>query len=144
MRWRPVIAILKFTLRITLPLVLVLPASPQSTVPTERTVTPNDRIVATTRPIGVDVMNSDRSAGFQLETLLVLLQTLLIAVLLFERRRQRLAKQLLDKLNADLKASIEARIAALNAKNRELDSFAYSVAHDLKSSRRYLLRGDLK
>ena len=64
---------------------------------------------------------------------LLLLETALIAVLLFERRRRRLAKEALDRLNAELETRIEARTAALNAKSRELEAFAYSVAHDLKA-----------
>jgi signal transduction histidine kinase len=64
---------------------------------------------------------------------LLLLQTAFIAVLLVERRRRRLANESLDRLNAELEVRIEARTAALNAKSRELESFAYSVAHDLKA-----------
>ena len=64
---------------------------------------------------------------------LLVLQTSLIAVLLFERRRRRRAKEALQELNAELETRIEARTAALNAKSRELESFAYSVAHDLKA-----------
>ena len=65
--------------------------------------------------------------------MVVLLQTTLIAVLLFERRQRRLAKEALQQLNAELETRIEARTAALNAKSRELEGFAYSVAHDLKA-----------
>lgn len=64
---------------------------------------------------------------------LFLLQTSIIAVLLIERKRRKRAKELLDQLNAELETRIEARTAALNAKSRELESFAYSVAHDLKA-----------
>lgn len=64
---------------------------------------------------------------------LLLLQTSFITVLLIERRRRRRAKKALDQLNAELETRIEARTAALNAKSRELESFAYSVAHDLKA-----------
>jgi signal transduction histidine kinase len=64
---------------------------------------------------------------------LLLLQTAFITGLLFERRRRRLANQALDRLNAELETRIESRTAALNAKSRELESFAYSVAHDLKA-----------
>lgn len=64
---------------------------------------------------------------------LLLLQTLIITALLLERRRRRRAKEALDRLNAELETRIEARTAALNAKSRELESFAYSVAHDLKA-----------
>ena len=63
----------------------------------------------------------------------LLLETSLIAILLIERRRRRRAKEALDRLNAELETRIAARTAALNAKTRELESFAYSVAHDLKA-----------
>jgi len=65
--------------------------------------------------------------------ILFLLQTAIIAVLLVERKRRIRAKMLLDQLNAELETRIEARTAALNAKTRELETFAYSVAHDLKA-----------
>ena len=50
-----------------------------------------------------------------------------------ERQRRRRAKQALDQLNAELETRIEIRTAELNAKSRELETFAYSVAHDLKA-----------
>ena len=64
---------------------------------------------------------------------LLVLQTAFIAVLLVERRRRRRAKEALDRLNAELEERIAARTAALHAKSRELEAFAYSVAHDLKA-----------
>lgn len=64
---------------------------------------------------------------------LVILQSAFIAVLLIERRRRRRAKEALDLLNAELETRIEDRTAALKAKSRELEAFAYSVAHDLKA-----------
>ena len=64
---------------------------------------------------------------------LLALQTLIITALLLERRRRRRAKEALDQLNAELETRIEARTNALHAKTRELESFAYSVAHDLKA-----------
>jgi len=63
----------------------------------------------------------------------VVFQTILILVLLVERRRRRLAKESLDRLNTELEQRIAARTAALDAKSRELETFAYSVAHDLKA-----------
>jgi signal transduction histidine kinase len=64
---------------------------------------------------------------------LLLMQTAFITVLLLERGRRRRAKEALDQLNAELESRIEQRTAALNAKSRELEAFAYSVAHDLKA-----------
>lgn len=64
---------------------------------------------------------------------LIVLETLIITALLLERRRRRRAKEALDRLNAELETRIEARTNALNAKTRELEAFAYSVAHDLKA-----------
>ncbi len=64
---------------------------------------------------------------------LLLLQTAFITVLLVERGRRRAAREALAQLNAELESRIEQRTAALNAKSRELEAFAYSVAHDLKA-----------
>lgn len=64
---------------------------------------------------------------------LLILETAIITALLLERRRRRRAKEALDQLNAELETRIEARTNALNAKTRELESFTYSVAHDLKA-----------
>jgi signal transduction histidine kinase len=64
---------------------------------------------------------------------LFVLQTMFIAVLLIERRRRHRAKEALDLLNAELEERITARTAALDNKTRELETFAYSVAHDLKA-----------
>ena len=64
---------------------------------------------------------------------LIVLQAALIAVLLVERRRRQRAKLALDQLNAELEERIAARTAALENKSRELETFAYSVAHDLKA-----------
>ena len=60
-------------------------------------------------------------------------QTVIITLLLLERRRRRRAKDALDRLNTELETRIEARTNALNAKTRELESFTYTVAHDLKA-----------
>ena len=64
---------------------------------------------------------------------LLILETVIITALLWERRRRRRAKEALDRLNTELETRIELRTNALNAKTRELESFTYSVAHDLKA-----------
>jgi signal transduction histidine kinase len=61
------------------------------------------------------------------------LQSLFIGWLLVERKRRQRVKESLDRLNAELEERITARTAALNAKSTELETFAYSVAHDLKA-----------
>ena len=47
-----------------------------------------------------------------------------------ERKR---AEEALNQLNAELEQRVADRTAALDAKARELETFAYSVAHDLKA-----------
>lgn len=64
---------------------------------------------------------------------LIVLQAAFIGVLLVERDRRKRAKAALDRLNAELEDRIAARTSALHAKSRELETFAYSVAHDLKA-----------
>lgn len=61
------------------------------------------------------------------------LQSIFIGWLLFERKRRQRAKRALDQLNVELEHRITVRTAALAAKSRELETFAYSVAHDLKA-----------
>lgn len=61
------------------------------------------------------------------------LQSLFIGLLLFERKRRQRAKEALDQLNTELEQRIATRTAMLDTKSRELETFAYSVAHDLKA-----------
>jgi len=61
------------------------------------------------------------------------LQTTFIGLLLAERKRSQRAREALDQLNAELEQRIAARTASLDSKTRELETFAYSVAHDLKA-----------
>jgi signal transduction histidine kinase len=68
-----------------------------------------------------------------LVAVLFALQSSLLTFLLIERKRRQRAREALDRLNTELEERIAARTAALNAKSRELETFAYSVAHDLKA-----------
>jgi signal transduction histidine kinase len=57
----------------------------------------------------------------------------LIAGLLVHRAKRRRAEEVMRQVNVELEQRVSQRTAELQAKTHELETFAYSVAHDLKA-----------
>src|SRR5450631_2218539 len=102
------------------------------------------RIMDDARRATADLQRAAAAAGAsrrsdlhtQLAVFIVLAAVLAVADMsagLFVRRRLRRAATEIRSLNANLEQQVEQRTIHLERANRELEAFAYSIAHDLRT-----------